>query len=131
MAVANLRNDVGTYGADKDDIVIVKHGDDIPGGKTIDTTDYKGEVIRAGQVVVTDGKGAYKALGITAGKYDALPAGFKPCGVVVRSVPKDKPFVSVLLSGVVNEGASPAPVTDEIKTALPRISFLYGPEVTE
>lgn len=126
MAVIDITKKVGEFGGGNDSIVIARHGDDIPGGKTLEVKDFKGDIIRAGHVVVTDGKGVYKPLNIVGGAYEKTPTGFKPAGVVVRSVSKEMPAVSIMVSGIVNEGASPAPATDEIKGTLPRLTFIYG-----
>ena len=48
-----------------DSIVIVKHGADIPGGRTLDVAGFPLNVIKASHVVITDGKGVYKPFPVT------------------------------------------------------------------
>jgi hypothetical protein len=55
--------------------------------------------------------------------YDTLPADHTIEGVVVASVTTDEAMVGIMVRGSVNEVASPYPVTDGIKAALPLIRF--------
>lgn len=133
-----------------DSIVIVKHGADIPGGRTLDVKDFPLNVIKASHVVITDGKGVYKpfpvkqkmneetpvvdAEGNPVYEYGSLPGSFSICGMVYRSARKDAPAVSILTQGIVNDivmkeqyielGA----IAGQFKAACPDITFTHDEE---
>lgn len=110
----------------KDGIVIRKHLTGIEGGRNLDVTNYTEDVIPAGVVVITNGKGLYKPLvpTVTDGVASyTLPEGYKYVGIVECSILKTK-SAAILTSGVVNESACPFPITDAVKSALPLIQFV-------
>ena len=110
-----------------DTIVITKTVTTIPGGVTLDTIGYKETTIKAGHIVAKEkATGKYKPLAVTEGAYTSpVPETEELIGVVVATVKKERPFVSVMTIGQVNAAASPVPVTEEIAKALPGIDFIY------
>lgn len=133
-----------------DSIVIVKHGADIPGGRTLDVTGFPLNVIKASHVVITDGKGVYKpfpvkqkmnsatpvvdAEGNPVYEYGSLPESFSICGMVYRSVLKSAPAVSILTQGIVNDVVMKeqyielGTIAAQFKTACPDITFTHDEE---
>lgn len=133
-----------------DSIVIVKHGADIPGGRTLDVTGFPLNVIKASHVVITDGKGVYKPFPVkqkmnsatpvvdTEGnpvyEYGSLPETFSICGMVYRSVLKSAPAVSILTQGIVNDVVMKeqyielGAIAAQFKTACPDITFTHDEE---
>ena len=125
--MASINNAGYEVSRGNDTIVITKPVTTIPGGVTLDTTGYNEPVIKAGQIVVKEkATGKYKPLGVSGSDYTALaPDTDEPVGVVVATVKKERPFVSVMTIGQVNAAASPYKVTEEIAKALPGIDFIY------
>lgn len=62
----------------EDSVIIQKWEGDIKGGRALDWTGVNDEVLYAGRVIVTDGKGTYKPLPIEAGNYKALGTASDP-----------------------------------------------------
>lgn len=128
MPTANLNRESVEVNDGLDSIVIVKDLGDIPGGRTLDVSGVAAgtEFIRAGHVLVqNDTTKAVSPLGVQDGAYKTLPDGHSYCGVLKASVPVKDARAAILTIGQVNAAASPYPVTDAIKTGLPRIQFLY------
>src|SRR5690606_413459 len=128
MAVANLNNDGLQVDLGNDSIVIVENLETIPGGRTLDTTGYTPDVIRAGHVVILSDDGEYKPMPLNAGAtaYAALPQDHTYAGIVVASVPASKPMVVIMVRGTVIPEASPYPLTSiltAVQAALPLIRF--------
>lgn len=105
-------------------VVIRKAVGVITGGKVLDVTDWAEEFILAGTVIVTDGD-TYKPLGVTDDAYDSIEDGNEYAGVLVTAVSVKEPLGSILYSGEVNENAVPYPITDDIKSGLPLISWQH------
>lgn len=100
-----------------DSIAIVKYLAGVPGGRTLDLTDYKENVVNAGHVIITtkkDGETVYKPLEITSNggtaAYKALAAGEAYAGVLYRSILKENPAAAIMTMGVVNSKLLPAPL---------------------
>lgn len=112
----------------EDSVIIQKWGGDIKGGRALNVDGITDEVLHAGRVIVTDGKGVYKPLAISSDAYEALPAGYSYAGVLYRSILTKEPAASILTSGQVNEPAAKeangASVPDAFKTAFPGIQFV-------
>lgn len=93
-----------------DGVVIQHFIEDIPGGRSLDVTGVpaEDEVIKAGHVIIREtGTEEYKALGYTAGgAYAALPSGHEYAGILYVSVPKNRPFASIMVRGTVNTAAA-------------------------
>lgn len=127
MATANLNRDKVVVDDGNDSIVIVNDLGDIPGGRTLDVSSVASgtNVIRAGHIVITKSNGEYAPLGVSDGAYASLSNGEAYAGVLKHSVTVEDPRAAILTIGQVNAAASPYPVTDTIKSGLPRIQFLY------
>lgn len=115
-----------------EDTVVIRHlNSSITGGRTLDVSDFTGDDIKAGHLVIrkkdSDGVYTYSPLGVSDGAYVALPEGAEYAGVVISSMPKDEPVVGIMDDGRVNDIAMPYPLTDEmrtaLKTALPNLIF--------
>jgi hypothetical protein len=66
MAVANLTNEPKEIITGKDNIVIVDNFQSVRGGRTLDVTGFKPEVINAGHVIIRDGQsGEYRPMPVT------------------------------------------------------------------
>ena len=121
-ATANLSKAGEVVGFGLDSVVIVNYVGGIPGGRTLDVTDFAPDTIKAGHIVIhsTVDETVYKPMPITSGgdAYAALPADFEYAGVVVNSVSKEAPFVGIMNHGTFNDVAAPYPLTAEIKAAL-------------
>ncbi len=94
----------------------------------LDVTDYSGEFIRAGHVIIKDTTtNTYKPMPVTSDDvYDSLPDNCVYVGVCTASVPTVEPFVGIMTDGEVNDTASPYPldnILDAFKTAVPTIRF--------
>lgn len=127
MAESTLNKEVLQIDDSLDGIVTIQALAEIPGGRTLDVTGITDSVIKAGHVIVHDtANDVYKPLQITASAYIALPTKHEYVGTLKFAIPTSDPRAAILLTGVVNEAASPAPVTAAIKAALPGIKWLYG-----
>ncbi len=128
-AVADLNREGINVNDGKDSIVIRQCGACIIGGRTLDMAGFEGAFIRAGHVVIRDTQtDTYKPMPVTDGAYGTLPANHEYSGVVVCSKPKDRPFVSIMYNGEVNDKAVPYPVETikgAMKTALPNLVFMH------
>jgi hypothetical protein len=65
---------------------------------------------------------------VTAEKdeYASLPADHTYAGILIASIPVNKPFAGIMVRGTVNVNASPFPLDDilnDVKAALPLIVF--------
>jgi len=124
---ASLNDDNVNFDTSNDGIVIILNLEDIPGGKTLDTTGFTPTVIPAGHLVIEEtATGVLKPMPVTGTDYAALPADHTYKGVVVASVLTKKPFVAVMLRGTVNKNASKygiAAILTAVRTALPLIRF--------
>lgn len=128
MPTANLTREKIELNDGLDSIVVVQAISQIPGGRTLDVSGLAADVesVKSGHILVIDSKTkAVSPLGITNGAYISLPEGKKYYGVLKASVLKRDPRAAIITAGQINVAASPAPVTDAIKTGLPRIEWLY------
>ena len=130
MPYANLNRDNAVEVNDGlDSIVIVKDLGDFPGGKTLDVSALGADVkvIRSGHILIQDNKTkVLRPLPVSGKQYASLPEGRSYAGVLKSSISVKNPQAAVLTIGQVNAAASPYPVTEAIKTGLPRIEFLYS-----
>lgn len=128
MATANLINAKTQVMDGNDNIVIVNYFDGIRGGRTLDVTGYKLDVIRAGHVIIKLSSGDYAPMPIAEGgdAYAALPDGAAYAGYLVASIPTKQPFAAIMVRGTINPAASPYPLTgilSDVKAALPLIDY--------
>jgi hypothetical protein len=134
MAVADLTNEPQEVLSGNDNIVIVDNSQSIRGGRTLDTTGFTPEVIRAGHVIIqaTTGDKDYKPMPVdlttnpNSPAYAALPANHVYAGILIASIPTKKPFAGIMVRGTVNPAAAPYPMSGilaAVKTALPLIDF--------
>lgn len=118
-AIANMTQKGKEVSDGMDSVVIRRMGACLIGGKTLDVSDFPDDFVKAGHIVIHEtSTDTYKPLGVSSGAYSSLPNGCTYEGVVLASKPKERPFVSVMYTGEVNDNASPYPLTDAIKTAL-------------
>ena len=115
-----------------DDGVVIRHlNSSITGGRTLDTSEFSENVVKAGHIVVrkkdSDGVYVYSPLSVNEGAYEALPEGAEYAGVVINTMPKDEACVGIMDDGRVNDTAMPYPITDgmraALKAALPNLIF--------
>lgn len=114
----------------EDSVIIQKHEGDIKGGRALDWDGVTEDVIYAGRIIITDGKGKYKPLKIASKKYDELTnnEGFSYAGVLYRSIAKGEP-ASILIAGEVNKVAAKAANGEadypaDFITAFPKIALV-------
>jgi hypothetical protein len=129
MSVVDL-GAIESFGFGNDPVVIIKYTAGYPGGKVLDVDDFTEEFIRAGHIIVKDTSDeTFKPLGVSDGNYKALGDTEVYAGVAAATKSVKDPFVSVMFDGVVNDEASPYPITEELakalKEALPNLSFIH------
>lgn len=125
--VSNLNGENYDINDGLDSIVVVNALGDIPGGRTLDLSAWAADVVKSGHIVIEQ-SGIYKPLPINTGgtAYGSVPSGANVVGVLRYSITKKDPRAAIVTIGQINAAASPYPVTAAIKTALPRIEFLYA-----
>lgn len=112
-----------------DSVIIPKWEGDIKGGRALDYTGIDDEVLYAGRVIITDGKGTYKPLKIASGAYKALSAeeGFKYAGVLYRSISNGDP-AAIMTAGQVNsiaaKEANGVELPSDFAAAFPKIAIV-------
>lgn len=115
----------------EDSVIIQKWEGDIKGGRALDWTGVEDEVLYAGRVIVTDGKGTYRPLLIEAGNYKKLNTASDQsehyAGVLYRSILNGEP-AAIMTAGQVNKvaakAANGAEYPDAFPTAMPKIAFV-------
>lgn len=128
MPYAGLTRDQFSVDDGKDSIIIITATGEIPGGRSLDVSNVDSDVnvIKAGHILVQDDStGVISPMPVSGDAYGTKPAGTSYVGVLKTSVLKKDARAAILTQGQVNAAASPYPVTDEIKTALPGIQFLF------
>lgn len=112
-----------------DSVIIPKWEGDITGGRALDYTGITDEVLYAGRVIITDGKGTYKPLKISDGAYVALSTetGFKYAGILYRSISNGEP-AAIMTAGQVNsiaaKEANGVELPSDFATAFPKIAIV-------
>ena len=106
-----------------DSIVIVKALGDIPGGRTLDMTGFTS--IKGGHIIIKLSTGVYAPMPVSGSSYGSLPASAAYVGVNRYSVSAADPRAAIVTVGQVNAAAMPYPLTNDIKSALSHIEFLY------
>lgn len=111
----DLGLEVKEYGGGRDSLVVIKDNGDIPGGVTLDVSEYIAhhpdeEYLRAGHPIGLRIGGAglrsYHPLAIANTGAGQVYSG-DAVGVLKRSVRIDRPVAAVLVQGVVNASACP------------------------
>jgi len=123
---ANLNREGLQIDNGNDSIVIVNALGDIPGGRTLDMTGFANG-IKGGHIII-EVSGVYKPMPVNSGgtAYGSLPTGGNYVGVCRYSVSAADPRAAIVTVGQVNQAAMPFAPTSAMKTALPRIEFLYA-----
>jgi len=118
-----------------DSVVIQKYISGIKGGRTLDVAGYTEKVLKAGHVIITDGKGTYKPMPVIgtgdSAAYGELPSGHSYAGILYRSILTAQPAASIMTWGEVNVKAAPYPmdsILEAFKTACPHIDFIKDEE---
>ena len=126
MAHVNLNREIG-IDTSLDCIVIIKALADIPGGRALDVTGFSQNVIKAGHIIIRDNNNEFKPMPVNSENtaYDSLPGSHSIVGVLKASIPTKDARAAIVTMGQINAAASPYPITQEIKNALPNIQFLY------
>lgn len=107
--------------------VIIRDLADIPGGRALNMEGFDADVVRAGHIIKrTIATDSYAPLGVSGDAYVEVAEGEELVGTLKVSVTKERPAAAIMTMGQVNAAASPYPVTDAIKAALPQIKFLYA-----
>lgn len=105
MAQVNL-TETSEVDINADGVVIQTMLEDLPGGRTLDTSDITGNYLKAGHVVIREKTtGEYAALGISNDDYVAI-GNYDYVGIVYISTPKDAPLASIMVRGTVNTKAA-------------------------
>jgi len=103
----SLNNSIIEVSTENDTVVIQRMIEAIPGGKTLDVSNFDEDVINAGHVIIEEtATGIFKPLAISDGNYTSLPANHQYAGVLYVSVLKNKPFASIMVRGTMNDEAS-------------------------
>ena len=128
LTTASLNRDSYLIDDGNDYKVIIRDLADVPGGRTLDMSNWTPDTLRAGHIIKHNtSTDVYSPLGITGSEndtYASLSDNEEYIGVLKVSVLKDKPFAAIMTIGEVNAAASPYPLTDTIKAGLPSIKFL-------
>jgi hypothetical protein len=101
----------GTVDSSKDNVVITKNLETMPGGRTLDVTGFPDATIQAGHVIIKE-NGAYKPQPVDGTK-EALAV-----GVLVTSIETAKPAAAIMVRGTVNEAYLKYAINAATKTAL-------------
>ena len=117
----------------EDSVIIQKLEGTIKGGRALDWTGVTEDILYAGRVIVTDGKGNYKPLTIDAKAYKTLDASdgsenYSYAGVLYRSIAKGEP-ASIMIAGEINKVSAKAANGDAdypvgFVTAFPKIALV-------
>lgn len=131
MASANLAKEVEQFSTGLDSILIRRKGGRIIGGCVLDLSDWEGDVVKGGHVIIkqeTDGISTYKPCPVSGEAFSAAPTGWEYAGVLVRTVIKSDPRASVQYDGEINDKAMPYSI-DAVKAALkeafPSLYFMH------
>lgn len=109
-----------------DSVVIRKYIAGIPGGRTLDCTDFPEENILAGHVIIQKSDGSYAPMPVSDKAFAALPEGASYVGVLRSSISVKNPAAAIMYNGVVNKELIPYEmdtILDAFKTACPQIIF--------
>lgn len=127
MELVNLTNGKETIVFGLDSVVIQKFGGGLKGGRALKVENFGEPYIKAGHVILTDGKGEYIPMPVSEGAYGEMPEGFEFAGVLYRTIRASKGDASIMFDGEVNIEAVPYPmdaILEDFKKALPNIVFV-------
>lgn len=129
MAIANLNNAPFKVLDGNDNIVIVDILQSKRGGTTLDVEGVAEPYLKAGHVIIKDpATGDYKPMPVADGAYGTLPLEHEYAGILIATIPTDRPFAAIMEKGKVNVNASPFPldtILADLKAALPSITFTH------
>lgn len=121
------------FSFENDPVVIRVFGKSIVNGRKLDVSDYTGEYIRKGQLILRDANDTHSIpmpLNANGTEYAAKPEGYNYEGVAKSTVSVKEPWVGVMYEGEVNDVASPFPLSAELlttlKSALPELAFKHS-----
>jgi hypothetical protein len=110
----------GIVDASKDNVIIAKIIETVPGGRTLDVTGFPDATIQAGHVIIKE-DGAYKPQPVDGSK-DALAV-----GVLINSIEAAKPEAAIMTRGTVNQVPLKYAINAATKTALgARIAYVIN-----
>ncbi len=128
--VANLANELETFEAGMDSVVVRRKGGRIIGGRTLDMTGFSGDVVKAGHIIIqsTEDETIFKPMPVSSGAYSTLPNNYQYAGVLVRTITKKDPRAAIQYDGEINDEALPYSISTikaALKTALPSLYFMH------
>lgn len=124
MAYSDLIKKQVTVVPGNDSIIFQEVLTDIPGGRTLDVTEWTDDTIPAGLVIIKTSGGEYAPLGINDGSYVSLPTGAEVVGLLKTTIEKDDAQAAIVTGGSVNEPALPYELTSTIKNNLKGFQFI-------
>lgn len=127
MAAVDIVNQPQKIVFGDDSKTIEKFISGIKGGRALDVDGFADTVIKAGHVIITDGKGNYKPMPVTGGAYGTLPESHTYAGVLYRSILTSKPGASIMTNGEVNSELIPYKmdsIKEEFTKQCPHIVFI-------
>ena len=129
-AKADIINGEVLYDSGLDPVIIRRYNAGVTGGRTLDCTDFPDKTISAGHAIIyEESTDTYKPMPVADGKYSALPGSHIYAGILVGSIPADKPFAAIMTVGEVNDKAVKYQFTAEMKEAIikafPGIMFTH------
>lgn len=124
MAYSDLIKKRVTVSTGKDSIIFQECLTDIPGGRTLDVTNWEEDTIEAGHVIIKTSGGEYTPLGLTEGAYGSIPTGAEVIGLLKTTIEKNDAQAAIVTSGSVNEPALPYELTSNLKTKLKGFQFI-------
>lgn len=127
MAQVRLNDEPIRVDTSLDNVTIISCLELMVGGRVLDTTGFKPEVIKAGHIIIRDKstKKEYKPMPVNSNgeAYESLPGTHEVVGVAYSSILSREPLATIMVRGSVNKVSSPYPVTSELEKALPLIRF--------
>jgi len=119
---------VAAYKTGNDGIVVVAVLEAIPGGKTLDVTNFSPEVIQEGHIVIEKTSNGYLLpMPVSGEAYASLPAGHTYKGHVISTTLTSKPMVGIMIRGTLNYKAAPydmSSILAAVRTASPLITYM-------
>lgn len=125
-----MANELETFEAGMDSVVIRRKGGRIIGGRTLDMTGFAEDVVKAGHIIIqsTEDETIFKPMPVSDGSYSTLPSNYQYVGVLVRTITKKDPRAAIQYDGEINDKALPYSIDSikaALKTALPSLYFMH------